>query len=103
MDADMEDVAEDVTEADLAIHQIVVAEVAVAEVVVAESSKLLHRMEMVAESSKLLHRMDMVAVADTDLAVAAVAHLAVAVVVAPYAAEGQAWRLHFSTRVVADA
>ena len=90
MDADMEDVAEDVTEADLAIHQIVVAEVAVAEVVVAESSKL-------------LHRMDMVAVADTDLAVAAVAHLAVAVVVAPYAAEGQAWRLHFSTRVVADA
>ena len=74
-----------------------------AEVVVAESSKLLHRMDMVAESSKLLHRMDMVAVADTDLAVAAVAHLAVAVVVAPYAAEGQAWRLHFSTRVVADA
>ena len=58
---------------------------------------------VVAESSKLLHRMDMVAVADTDLAVAAVAHLAVAVVVAPYAAEGQAWRLHFSTRVVADA
>ena len=90
MDADMEDVAEDVTKADLAIHQIAVAEVAVAEVVVAESSKL-------------LHRMDMVAVADTDLAVAAVAHLAVAVVVAPYAAEGQAWRLHFSTRVVADA
>ena len=90
VDADMEDVAEDVTEADLAIHQIVVAEVAVAEVAVAESSKL-------------LHRMDMVAVADTDLAVAAVAHLAVAVVVAPYAAEGQAWRLHFSTRVVADA
>ena len=95
MDADMEDVAEDVTEADLAIHQIVVAEVAVAEVAVAEV--------VVAESSKLLHRMDMVAVADTDLAVAAVAHLAVAVVVAPYAAEGQAWRLHFSTRVVADA
>ena len=95
MDADMEDVAEDVTEADLAIHQIVVAEVAVAEVVVAEV--------VVAESSKLLHRMDVVAVADTDLAVAAVAHLAVAVVVAPYAAEGQAWRLHFSTRVVADA
>ena len=95
VDADMEDVAEDVTEADLAIHQIVVAEVAVAEVVVAEV--------VVAESSKLLHRMDMVAVADTDLAVAAVAHLAVAVVVAPYAAEGQAWRLHFSTRVVADA
>ena len=91
----MEDVAEDVTEADLAIHQIVVAEVAVAEVAVAEV--------VVAESSKLLHRMDMVAVADTDLAVAAVAHLAVAVVVAPYAAEGQAWRLHFSTRVVADA
>ena len=90
VDADMEDVAEDVTKADLAIHQIAVAEVAVAEVVVAESSKL-------------LHRMDMVAVADTDLAVAAVAHLAVAVVVAPYAAEGQAWRLHFSTRVVADA
>ena len=90
VDADMEDVAEDVTKADLAIHQIAVAEVAVAEVAVAESSKL-------------LHRMDMVAVADTDLAVAAVAHLAVAVVVAPYAAEGQAWRLHFSTRVVADA